>query len=71
MALINSWIINKHVYNSSKSLRAFKHEIWRRNWLPGETPKEGPQNQSNVAVAECTPVPKHAKTVLAKTAETE
>jgi len=69
MALINNWIIYKHVCNSSLSRRMFIQRVSEK--LTGCAPNESLQIESNVVVAECAPTPKNARFVLAKIAEAE
>ena len=60
MAFINSWIIYKHVCNSSISRRMFIQRVSKE--LTGDTPNERLQTESNAAVARCAPIPKKRKT---------
>ena len=64
IALINSWIIYKHVCNSSISRRMFIQRVSEE--LTGSTPNERLQIEINVVVAECAPTPKKRKTCFGK-----
>ena len=64
MALINNWIIYKHVCNSSISCRMFVQRVSEE--LMGNTPNKRLQTESNAAVAECGPTLKKHKTCSGK-----
>ena len=64
MALINSWIIYKHVCNSSISRRMFIQRVSEE--LTEGTPNKRLQTEGNAAVAECAPTPKKRKTCCGK-----
>ena len=64
MALKNSWIIYKHVCNSSISHKMFIQRVSEE--LTKGTPNKGLQTESNASVAECAPTPKKRKTCCGK-----
>ena len=69
MALINSWIIYKHVRNSSISHRMFMQRVSEE--LMEGTSSKRPQTESNGAVAKCAPTPKKRKTSSGKDCKTD